>query len=38
MCQPLCAGSELGKAMLALAGQLAASEIKITPLAEPQPA
>lgn len=36
MCQPLGAGSELGKAMLALAGQLAASEIKVTPLAEPQ--
>jgi hypothetical protein len=36
LCQPLGPGSELGKAMLALAGQLAASEIKVAPLAEQQ--
>lgn len=37
MCQPLGTASELGKAIDALAGQLAASEIKAISLPEPQP-
>ena len=37
MCQPLGPGSELGKAILALAGQLAANEIKGACLTSSEP-